>query len=71
MRGLILHQPNILQVLRGCVKLLPLPQPHLGARTYAHTYPNTQGATQLRGVLARAYSVSRHNLNTVSTTIVP
>jgi hypothetical protein len=25
MRGLILHQANILQVLRGCVKLLPLP----------------------------------------------
>jgi hypothetical protein len=28
MHGLILHQSNILQVLRGCVKLLPLPQPH-------------------------------------------
>jgi hypothetical protein len=27
MRGLILHQANSLQVLRGCVKLLPLPQP--------------------------------------------
>jgi hypothetical protein len=26
MRGFILHQANILQVLRGCVKLLPLPQ---------------------------------------------
>jgi hypothetical protein len=31
MRGLILHQDNILQVLRGCVKLLPLPQPLLRA----------------------------------------
>jgi hypothetical protein len=31
MRGLILHQANILQVLRGCVKLLPLPQPQLRA----------------------------------------
>jgi hypothetical protein len=30
-RGLILYQANILQVLRGCVKLLPLPQPHLRA----------------------------------------
>jgi hypothetical protein len=29
MRGLILHQATILQVLRGCVKLLPLPQPRL------------------------------------------
>jgi hypothetical protein len=27
MRRLILHQANKLQVLRGCVKLLPLPQP--------------------------------------------
>jgi hypothetical protein len=27
MRHLILHQENSLQVLRGCVKLLPLPQP--------------------------------------------
>jgi hypothetical protein len=33
-RGLILHQENGLQVLRGCVKLLPLPQPHLRMRTY-------------------------------------
>jgi hypothetical protein len=31
MRGLILHQANSLQVLRGCVKLLPLPQPQLRA----------------------------------------
>jgi hypothetical protein len=34
MRGLILHQANRLQVLRGCVKLLPLPQPHLRTRTH-------------------------------------
>jgi hypothetical protein len=31
MRGLILHQATSLQVLRGCVKLLPLPQPQLRA----------------------------------------
>jgi hypothetical protein len=31
MRGLILHQANSLQVLRGCVKLLPLPQPQMRA----------------------------------------
>jgi hypothetical protein len=31
MRGLILHQANILHILRGCVKLLPLPQPQLRA----------------------------------------
>jgi hypothetical protein len=33
MRGLILHQANSLQILRGCVKLRPLPQPQLRTRT--------------------------------------
>jgi hypothetical protein len=64
MRGLILHQANSLQVLRGCVKLLPLPQPRLRARTYAQTYSSAQRATQLKSVLARVYSVSKQNLNT-------
>jgi hypothetical protein len=36
MRGLILHQANSLQVLRGCVKLLPLPHPHV-ARPHVRT----------------------------------
>jgi hypothetical protein len=73
MHGLILYQSNSLQVLRRCVKLLPLPlpQPHLRTRTYAHTNQSTQRATQLIGVMARAYSVSIQNLNTVSTTTVP
>jgi hypothetical protein len=31
MRGLILHKANRLQVLRGCVEILPLPQPQLRA----------------------------------------
>jgi hypothetical protein len=31
MRGLILLQANSLQVMQGCVKLLPLPQPQLRA----------------------------------------
>jgi hypothetical protein len=53
MRGLILHQANSLQVLRGFVKLLPLPQPPLRARTDARTNPSAQRATQLRSVLAR------------------
>jgi hypothetical protein len=52
MRGLILHQANSLQVLRGCVKLRPLPQPQLRARTYAETNPSAQRATQLRSVIA-------------------
>jgi hypothetical protein len=50
MRGLILHQENSFQVLRGCVKLLPLPQPPVRARTDARTNPSAQGATQLRSV---------------------
>jgi hypothetical protein len=61
MRGLILHQANSLQVLRGCVKLLPLPQPSLRAHTAARTNPSAQRATQLRSVLARVYAVSRQN----------
>jgi hypothetical protein len=66
MRGLILHQANSLQVLRGCVKLRPLPQPQLRARTYAQTYTSAQRATQLRSVLALVCSVSRQNLNTTT-----
>jgi hypothetical protein len=36
MRGLILHEANSLQVLLGCVKLLPLPQPPV-ARPHVRT----------------------------------
>jgi hypothetical protein len=61
MRGLILHQANSLQVLRRCVKLLPLPQPPLRARTDARTNPSAQRATQPRSVLARVYAVARQN----------
>jgi hypothetical protein len=61
MGGLILHQANSLQVLRGCVKLLPLPQPSLRAGMDARTNSSAQRATQLRSVLARVYAVSRQN----------
>jgi hypothetical protein len=61
MRGLILHQTNSLQVLRGCVKLLPLPQPPFCALTDARTHPSAQRDTQLRSVIARVYAVSRQN----------
>jgi hypothetical protein len=61
MRHLILHQANSLQVLRGCVKLLPIPQPPLRARMDAQTNPSAQRAKQLRIVLARVYAVSRQN----------
>jgi hypothetical protein len=61
MRGLILHQENSLQVMRWCVKVLPLPQPLLRARTDAWTNSSAQRATQLRSVLARVYAVSRQN----------
>jgi hypothetical protein len=59
MRHLILHEANSLQVLRGCDKLLPLPQPPVRART-------AQRATQLRCVLARVYAVSIQNQNTTT-----
>jgi hypothetical protein len=61
MRGLISHEANSLQVLRGCVKLLPLPQSSLRARTDARTHPSAERDTQLRSVLARVYAVSRQN----------
>jgi hypothetical protein len=61
MRHLILHESNSLQVLRGCVKLPPLPQPPVRARTDARTNPSAQRATQLRSVLARVYAVSIQN----------
>jgi hypothetical protein len=68
MRGLILHQANSRQVLRGCVKLLPLPQPSLRARADARTNPSAQRATQLRSVLAHVYAVSRQNQITTTVT---
>jgi hypothetical protein len=61
MHGLILNQVNGLRVLRGCVKLLPLPQPQLCAHTDERTNPSAQRATQLRSVLARVYFVSIQN----------
>jgi hypothetical protein len=60
-RHLILHEANSLQVLRGCVKLLPLPHPPVRAHTDARTNPSAQRATQLRSVLARVYAVSIQN----------
>jgi hypothetical protein len=58
---LILHETNSLPVLRGCDKLLPLPQPQLRARMDARTNPSAQRATQLRSVFARVYAVARQN----------
>jgi hypothetical protein len=60
-RHLILHDATSLQVLRGCVKLLPLLQPPVRARTGGWTNPSVQRATQLRRVLARVYAVSIQN----------
>jgi hypothetical protein len=61
MSHLILHEANSLQVLRGCDKLLTLPQPPVRARTDAWTNPSAQRATQLRSVLARVYAVLIQN----------
>jgi hypothetical protein len=43
------------------VKLLPLPQPPVRARTDTRTNPSAQRATQLRSVLAHVYAVSIQN----------
>jgi hypothetical protein len=61
MRHLILHEENSLQVLQGCAKLLPLPQPPVRASMDSRTNPSAQRATQLKSVLARVYAVSRQN----------
>jgi hypothetical protein len=45
----------------GFVKLLPLPQPPVRARTDVRTNPSAQRATQLRSVLARVCAVSIQN----------
>jgi hypothetical protein len=66
MRHLILHEANSLQALRGCVKLLPLRQPPVRARTAARTKPSAQRATQLRSMLARVYAVSIQNQTTTN-----
>jgi hypothetical protein len=46
---------------QNLVKLLPLPQPPVCARTDVRTNPIAQRATQLRSVLARVYAVSIQN----------
>jgi hypothetical protein len=51
---------SVAAVKRG-VKLLPLLQPPVRARTDARTNPSAQRATQLRSVLARVYAVSIQN----------
>jgi hypothetical protein len=53
-------------ILVSSVKLLPLPQPPVRARTDARTNPSAQRATQLRSVLARVYAVSIQNQTTTT-----
>jgi hypothetical protein len=65
MHHLILHEANSFQALRGCVKLLTLPQPPVRACTEARTNPSAQRTTQLRSVLACVYAVSiQHQITT-------
>jgi hypothetical protein len=66
MRHIILHEENSLQVLRGCVKLLPLPLPPMRARTDAGTNLSAQRANQQRSVLARVEAFSRQNQITIT-----
>jgi hypothetical protein len=58
MGHLIIREANSLQVLRGCVKLFPLPQPPCAP---ARTNQSAQRDTQLRSVFARVYAVSIQN----------
>jgi hypothetical protein len=58
---LIKHEDFQLSQAKVTVKLLPLPQPPVRARTDARTNPSAQIATQLRSVLARVYAVSIQN----------
>jgi hypothetical protein len=53
MRGLILHQENSLQVLRGCVKLLLLPHPPV-ARPHGRTDKSKRPESHLTKERARA-----------------
>jgi hypothetical protein len=52
---------QVVQFDNDGVKLLPLPQPPVRARTDARTNPSAQRATQLRSALARVYAVSIQN----------
>jgi hypothetical protein len=58
MRPILLHQANILNVLRGC---LNLPQPQLRQPTDTQTSQCTLRATHVRCALARAYAVLLQN----------
>jgi hypothetical protein len=58
MRPILLSQAKSLNVLRGCVKL---PQPQMHQPTDIQTSQCTLRATQVRCVLARAYTVLLHN----------
>jgi hypothetical protein len=58
MRPIMLHQANSLNVLRGCIEL---PQPQLRKPTDTQTFQRTLRATQVRCVLARAYTVILQN----------
>jgi hypothetical protein len=59
MRPLMLHQANILNVLRGCVKL---PQTQLRRPTDTHTFQRTLRATQVICALTRVYTVILQNV---------
>jgi hypothetical protein len=51
----------MIEIITIPVKLLPLPQPAVRARTDARINPSAQRATQLRSVLARVYAISIQN----------
>jgi hypothetical protein len=59
MRSIILHQANILNVLRGRVKL---PHPQRRKPTDTHTFQRTLRATQVRCAMECAYTVILQNI---------
>jgi hypothetical protein len=58
MHPLIMHQANILDVLRGCVKL---PHPQTCTNTDIQTCQSTLRATQVRSALSHVYAVTYQN----------
>jgi hypothetical protein len=61
MRYLILHEANSLQVLRGCVKLLPLPHPPpVGARTDEPKLPESHPTKECARARVRCLQTERN-----------
>jgi hypothetical protein len=63
MRRLILHEANSLQVLRGCDKLLPLPQPPVCARTDTSKRPESHPTKECARACVRCLNTEPNYYN--------